>query len=159
MPHITDPNEPYFKNGIWGWATDQWRRLSADAAGRLQVRGEDQLFSFRGVLANDRSAVVNAANGYVDSHACPAGEIWCVTNLRAFDQDNATTRHRYLLHHDGASYGFGETVADFAFSDPSYWHPFVWLDQGDTIRIYFQGALATNTCTIHLTGYRMTLEV
>lgn len=37
MSGITDPNEIYFKDGIWGWDTNQWRQLIADAAGHLQI--------------------------------------------------------------------------------------------------------------------------
>lgn len=33
----TDPNEQYFFRGLWGWVTDQWKKLIADAAGHLQV--------------------------------------------------------------------------------------------------------------------------
>lgn len=37
MPGITDPTEQYFKDGLWGWVTNQWKKLIADAAGHLQV--------------------------------------------------------------------------------------------------------------------------
>jgi len=34
---ITDPSEEYFKDGLWAWVTDQWKKLTGDAAGHLQV--------------------------------------------------------------------------------------------------------------------------
>jgi len=34
---VTDPTEEYFKNGLWAWVTDQWKKLIGDAAGHLQV--------------------------------------------------------------------------------------------------------------------------
>lgn len=37
MPGITDPNEEFFKNGLWGWVTNTWKKLIADTAGHLQV--------------------------------------------------------------------------------------------------------------------------
>jgi len=33
----TDPNEQYFFRGLWGWVTDQWKKLVADDSGHLQV--------------------------------------------------------------------------------------------------------------------------
>lgn len=37
MSGITDPAEEYFKDGIWGWVTDAWEKLVADASGFLQI--------------------------------------------------------------------------------------------------------------------------
>jgi len=37
MPGITDPAQEFFKDGLWGWVTDQWKKLIGDAAGHLQV--------------------------------------------------------------------------------------------------------------------------
>ena len=133
--------------------------LQSVATDRLKVRGEDQLFSFKGVLANTRNAVIFGANGYVDSQPVPANTIWCVTNFKAFNNTSPTTAHIYELNHDGARYGFGDEVAAFAAGDPSYWSGFLWLDPSDTIRVYFTGGLVGDTCYIVLTGYIMTLEV
>jgi hypothetical protein len=37
MNGITDPLEEFFTGGLWGWVTDQWRKLVATAAGALHV--------------------------------------------------------------------------------------------------------------------------
>lgn len=37
MGGITDPAQEFFKDGLWGWVTDQWKKLIGDAAGHLQV--------------------------------------------------------------------------------------------------------------------------
>lgn len=37
MSPITEPTEEYFKDGLWGWVANQWKKLVADAAGHLQV--------------------------------------------------------------------------------------------------------------------------
>jgi len=37
MTGITNPAQEYFKDGLWGWVTDQWKKLIGDAAGHLQV--------------------------------------------------------------------------------------------------------------------------
>ena len=37
MSGPTDPAEEHFDKGLWGWVTDTWKKLVADAAGHLQV--------------------------------------------------------------------------------------------------------------------------
>jgi len=132
--------------------------LQSVATDRLVARGQDQLFSFKGVLAKPRSAVVSDAGGYIDSDPCPAGEIWCVTNITAYDRTSPTTEHRFQLNHNGVRYGFGHEAAAFAAYDASYWGGQRWLDPDDTVRTYFIGSLLGDTCDVVLTGYIMTLE-
>jgi len=38
MPGITDPAEEYFKDGLWGWVTDAWKKLVATAGGALHIQ-------------------------------------------------------------------------------------------------------------------------
>lgn len=38
MPGITNPAEEYFKDGLWGWVTDQWKKLVATAGGALHIQ-------------------------------------------------------------------------------------------------------------------------
>lgn len=37
MNGITNPAEEYFKDGLWGWVTDQWKKLVATAGGALHI--------------------------------------------------------------------------------------------------------------------------
>lgn len=37
MPGITNPAEEYFKDGLWAWVTDQWKKLVATAGGALHI--------------------------------------------------------------------------------------------------------------------------
>lgn len=157
MPRVEPYHAPY-PNAIVGWTGAIWHCLSVDGTGRLQVRGEDQLFSFGGVLAVTRTVAISGAGGYVDSVPCDAGEIWGVTNVYANDLTSPTTRHAYDLRHNGAAYGIGEVVAAFAAGVGTYWSGWVWLDSADVIRVYFVGGLAGDSCIVRLVGYRMTLE-
>jgi len=133
--------------------------LQSVATDRLKVRGEDQLHSFAGVLGQSRNAVISGAGGYVDSQPCAAGQIWVVTGIVATDRTSATTRHEYHLFHNAVLYPKAERVAAFAVLGPSFWDGWVWLDPSDVIRVYFTGALAGDSCDVHVTGYTMTLEV
>lgn len=34
---VTDPSEVYFKDGVWGWLTNQWQKLIVNASHHLKV--------------------------------------------------------------------------------------------------------------------------
>jgi len=125
---------------------------------RLIVRGEDQLFSFKGVLAVEESAVISGVNGSINSDACPAGEIWVVTNVTAADVTTATTEISFMVVHNGTPVLFANTRRAIAIAEYVGWSGHVYLDEDDYIAAAFAGGLALDQCRIRLTGYRMTVE-
>lgn len=135
---------------------DALQSVNTDA---LQVRGEDQLFSFHSVLGIWRSAAISGAGGFVASITVPAGEIWVVTAVAAFDNTSPVTRIDLYNLHDGVVVLFESVTRAFVAAEPLTWSGKVTLDFGDAIRAYFVGGLAGDTCHIHVCGYRMTLEV
>lgn len=125
----------------------------------LQVRGEDQLFSYQGALASFRAAVVSGAGGYIDSLPVPAGTIWKVTQVVARDQTSPITEIQWYAVIGGAVTAFGNDIRAIAAGELVSVKCEVWLDATDTIRPYFTGSLAGDTCHVWLTGHEMTLEV
>ena len=125
----------------------------------MVVRGENQLFSYKGYLNKTRSMTVSAANGYANSNTGVAGEIWVFTNVASRLAERATTEHRYLQARTGEEYAVGYDLRAINANEWGYWHGWVFLEEGDWFRTYFIGAQAGDTCTIQLTGYIMTLEV
>jgi len=128
------------------------------ASGGLIVRGEDQLFSFKGVLASQTNGAISGADGYFDSPAVPAGEFWKVTNVVTADTVGATTEHRYVARHDGTNVIFYTSRVAYAIGEYSVWGGELWLDPGDVIRIEYYGSGAADWAWLNITGYRMTLE-
>ena len=126
---------------------------------RLQVRGMDQLFSYKNSLISQTTGPISGAGGFYASDTPPAGQVWKVTNVYAVDWTTATTVHGYLLFRGAANYNFEELVAAFPAATPSTYHGEIWLHPGDVIRVWFTGSLAGDSCTLGLTGYAMTLEV
>lgn len=76
---LTDPTEPYFRNGLWGHDGTQWRRLNL-------------LWGFYDTLAE---TVVNlsatAGLNTLLGAAVPSGEIWVVRMISAVDVNTAVT--------------------------------------------------------------------
>ena len=157
MPEVPgnppSPRTPLFWTGV------AWLRALVDAAGRLQVRGEDQLFSYLGVLAETRELFISGAGGYVESPGVPAGEIWVVTTVSACDATTGVSSIWIANRHDGVNVDIQVETRAFAIWDRSNWAGHTCLDYDDTIRAYFTGGLAGDTCRICITGHRMTLEV
>ena len=132
--------------------------LQSVATDRLRVVGEDQLFSFRGVLAVYRSANPSGANGYIESPAVPAGEVWIVTAITVEDTSRALTALIFDSRHDGVSYPFAAVYRAIAQSEFVSWSGHLYLDEGDTIWAYMTGCQAADECYIRCVGYRMTAE-
>jgi len=132
--------------------------LESVGTDRLQVRGEDQLFSFAGSLAALSSGVISGLNGYFDSATPGAGEIWVVTNIRTVDVTNATTEHRFYVRSGGSDARFHDVVEAIAAGLSRYYHGHVYLSAGDVVRVYFWGGQVGDTVAVHLTGHKMTLE-
>lgn len=132
--------------------------LESQASDRLIVRGEDQLFSFKDVLSLFESTVISGASGWAPSDACPADEIWHITNIMASDDTSPTTTHLYQDCRNGAIHAFGATIRAIAAGEHSYWSGHVWLGPTDFIRVYFTGGLIDDVGNVTITGFRMTLE-
>ncbi len=140
------------------WDGTYWRAARAHTDGTVQVRGEDQLHSFGGVLANLRESALVAAGGSANSASCPAGVIWHVTAVAAVDRTTATTAHRYQLTHGADRPIFYNPIQAFATSHRSSWHGDLWLDEDDYISVWFAGGLIGDTCRISIAGEIFTLE-
>ena len=132
--------------------------LQSVATDRLKVRGEDQLFSFRGVLAVAASGNPSGADGYIESPAVPAGQVWVVTTVIVRDATRALTEVDFVSYHDGTLYMFGTVVRAIAVNEPVPWSGHVYLDAGDTIRCDMTGCQAGDDCSMYCLGYRMTAE-
>lgn len=132
--------------------------LQSVALDRFLVRGSDQLFSFKGVMAQHRYAAISGLSGFVDSDPCPAGEIWCVTTSSSTVWNAASTEHLHNLRHDAADFPFARLAGAFPAQQWQHLPCFTWLDPADVIRVYFPGVAADRSCIIALTGYKMTLE-
>lgn len=135
--------------------TDALQSVDTD---RLQVRGSDQLISLKAGLWQLRTAVVSGANGYVDSPVVGAGEFWIVTTICSFDSTRPTTGHYWAVVHDGTAYWIGHDLRPFATAERDNWRGVTYLDTGDYIRCYFTNSQAGDSCTVVLTGHRMTVE-
>jgi len=132
--------------------------LQSQDSDRLLTRGQDQLFSYKGTLAQARAATVSGANGYVESLSPPEGEIWCLANIAALLTERATTTHKYRFWHNSYSFMLQDIVASIAAATATNRIITLFLHHNDTIRVWFMGSQTGDTGRVDLTGYIMTPE-
>jgi len=160
-PHVDDLDNsvspPSPRSALFFDGTN-WRVPRVDTHGRVQVRGEDQLFTFKESLASTRTAAISGADGFIDSVGPVAGLVWKVTNVRSINKTSPTTRHHYYMMEGGVHFGLNEVVAALAAGDPAFYNGEVWLEPGQTVRVYFTGGLVADQCQVDLTGCTMTKE-
>ncbi len=132
--------------------------LQSVATDRLIVRGEDQLHSFGGRLGEIKSGIVSGAGGTYDSDTPPAGVVWVIINIGAWDLTSPTTEHAYQLIKVGDDPYFYNEIRAFGAGSMSRYYYSLWMVPGDVVRCHFIGSLAGDTCGVHLLGHVMTLE-
>ena len=157
MPQVLPSHVPAPRCVI-GWDGTAYRAFAVDASGRASVRGEDQLFSFQGVLAVLTAGSSSGDEGYIESPAVPAGQVWVVTAITVEDRSRALTEVEFSLYHDAVVYVFGAVYRAIATGESVSWSGHVYLDEGDTIWGYMTGCQAGDECWMRCLGYRMTAE-
>ena len=158
MVSKTTPNTMPLPRTALGFDGSDFHALKTDADGRLIVRGEDQLFSIRGVFAKGGTSVISGADGYVESAAVGAGHYRVVTTIVAWDVTSPTTKIRLVNYHAGLVVHIDAKSAAYVAGEGMAWSGFTYQDAGDTIRAYFAGGQAGDTCRLDVTGYTMTVE-
>jgi len=128
------------------------------ASGGLIVRGEDQLYSYKGPLHYYVTQTISGADGYIQSATPPANEVWHVTNIGSVDVTSPTTRHFYICSYSGTLNQLGKVEGDIPADSTEFWHGHYWLENGDVIRVYFRGGLVGDRVDLHMSGTIMTKE-
>ncbi len=157
MPEILPNHAPSPRTPLV-WDGTAYRAVRGHTDGTVQVRGEDQLFSFKGVVAEWRSLLLVGADGYIESTAVPGGECWIITTVSGTDAARAFTRASITNLHDGVPVTLRSEDKAFGVAEHANWSGHTYLDVGDRIRMYFTGGQNNDSCTISITGYRMTVE-
>lgn len=139
--------------------TGKTARLRLRQGTRLLVSGEDQLFTLADTLQVYVTGNPSGVDGYLESPAVGAGDIWCLTNVIVEDEDTDLTSSRVCRFSGGVGYCFGCTTRAVPKTDRVCWHGWEWAKEGDTIRATMLGCLAADTCHLWITGYKMTKEV
>ncbi len=126
---------------------------------RLQVRGEDQLFSYDDVVYETLSNL-NAAAGVnsLVSTTPLAGQVHVITSICAHNVDTACTRISVGRLRAAVYYAM-ENVLPTAPYDMATWSGWLPIENGDQIFAWFDGCALNDDIYLDINGFRMTLEV
>jgi len=142
MPTLTDPNEPYFKDGIWGWDGTVWRRLPL-------VWG----YSDRWQAARTGTAV-GAGNAVAITIEVPEGEVYVLQHL-AFQHDAAAAKRVtvYLVTPTGDT-----PIYDIAAATANVWYTLqreATLKHEDTVQALCYAPADAKRILLRVWGYKM----
>ena len=133
--------------------------LKSAGTDRYLVQGEDQIVTYKAPLGTMREATISGNNGYVDSDAVSAGEVWRVERIITRDTTTATTAHECRCSVGGTFYHLDVISANLAANVYQYHYTPCYLEAGEKIRIFFTGSKAGDTCRVVLGGFRFTKAV
>lgn len=124
----------------------------------LQVRGRDQLFSFKASYSKRSSTNdADAGSHTLNADVVPEGEVWIVTNAFMFDRDNALTQAYITAWHD-TFWCELKSKYTVAAKEMLEWQGLVFLTQDYNIRYSFVGTIGGDDLRAFCSGYKMTLE-
>ena len=132
--------------------------LASVATDALQVRGENQLFSYKGQYLETKLTV--SAGGvweFCNGTAVPAGEVWVVTSLAAYNTKGVSTTVQLTVF-DGATAYCLRTVPGLVQLTSLDWQGHTYLVEGDILSAAFQGTANLDVLYLGIHGFKMTLE-
>lgn len=132
--------------------------LQSNAADRLLVRGQDQLFSYDDEIATLVEKVLTENNNYILSDAVLPGKIWIVTTAYAVDLDTALTEITISNRPIPDTVHLLQQIRAFPPGDGLSWAGMTIIKPGGRLRAKFWGSLLGDNTELHFTGYQMTLE-
>jgi len=140
------------------WDGTRYRAVRGHDDGTVQVRGEDQLFSYTAPMRQLYAGAPSGADGYVQTILVPGGIIWHVTNITVRDGTTALTAIEYVARYGVADYTVEYDPAGIAAATWARCQCDLWLEEDDRIRVYCTGCLAADAMLLHVLGYTMTKE-
>ena len=157
MPRII-PNHVPSPRTLLAWDGDAYRPVTIDDAGRVAVRGMDQLVSFDTVLAFSEDAIVSGAGGYITVATVPDGIAWHIYNIQSLDLTSPTTNLYLYFRHLGVNIDFAGSLQDRIAAESWYWHGDVILVEDDDLLLAAIGSLAGDRLYCRVSGFQWTLE-
>lgn len=164
MPHITDPNQIYFKDGIWGWAATLWERITSQG-GRLftALHGWDgaawhrlpMLWGYSARWAENVTGTAVAAGNAAVYTALVAPDFVYVLQQVSYSHDAGVNKEVLVrLFTDGLTVALDHTLA--AVSGTHYPIPVnITMAAGDRVHAVCIAPGAGKVINLHVWGYKM----
>lgn len=134
------------------------KTLDDEGREKTQTKFEDQGFSYKGELLK-RHVETNADAGtnYLDGTAVPAGEVWVICWIMAYNNDRASSTVT-LRFYDGSSDYWAKGGVPAAQYVGVSWAGEQVLEEGHSVQATLRGATAGDDLYLFYGGYKMTKE-
>jgi len=142
MSGITDPQEEYFKDGIWGWDGSVWRKLPL-------------VWGYSGHYCENVNGVASGAgDAVVDGSTVPAGEVWIIEHVMA-NHNAGTAKRLNVVAWSGSCYTplFDESVETAPAQ--RMWDGRITLPTGGKLRATVVAPGDGKKVYLHAWGYKM----
>jgi len=116
------------------------------------------IFNYEDRIGARKTLTATATTQFVYGDAVPAGEVWIVTAICAWNRSGATTTCISCGAYDGESYVVVGQVASPAKYVPATYQGQLILKAGDKLFGYFVGAAVGDTLTLDYWGYKMRVD-
>lgn len=142
---ITDPTEAYFKDGLWGWVTNRWRK-------------QPIIWGYSEFLKDDLSGTTDGS-GNLDSvgSVVPAGYVYVICAVMVRNMTSGGSNLLCGVHLDGDFFPLRrENGVDRYF--PVVLICSVPLGEGGAAEIHVRGAGAGDEISAIALGYKMSIS-
>lgn len=144
MSGPTDPAEPHFDKGLWGWDLTQWRKLP-------------MLWGYSAIWDENLGGTATGAVWNKSTSAIPAGEVWVLRAVSVRNLTRATAPMTiYIVRASGASV-YLDYAANQALGIPMLITGDFPLVTGDRVWIYIGTCQAGDVIHAGVCGYKMSL--
>jgi len=142
MPGVTNPAEPFFKDGAWGWDLTEWHKLPM-VWGYSAPAGE-QLYD----------AASAGGNVTLQGTAVPAGQLWVIETICCTDRDTVTTYNLISCTAAPGTIMLDESVQPAA-DRYTFWSGRLTLAAGHKVQVVFYGTVLNDRLLVRYSGYKM----
>lgn len=144
MPGITDPAQPHFKGGLWGWDLSQWRRLA-------------QIFGYTDRWVENLGGTKSGAGLYsVDGTAVPSGYVYVVQALSLGNMSGARGALFLKVISGATVIGLGYIATPVQYQAVISLGVIV-LKEGDAVRVQQLACLDGDVLQGGVWGYKMAI--
>ena len=155
MPLDLIPDSAPYPRSLLGWDGIDYRVISVDLEGRVIPSVVPTLYNYD---EQYREQVFDLNPGVVDfvlyGTPCPAGHVYKVTNLYAYDVDTNITSITFGTRL-AADHLEIHTCACAVVRDPVMWDGEIWVDPGYMIYALFTGSAVGDDLYLNIHGHLM----
>jgi len=132
--------------------------LASVATDQLKVKGQDQLFGYKGQLLLQVAVSATAESMILTTDAVPSGEVWEVTAVGVRNLTRAVPSAGIGIKLDGTTYYWFITGSTPSAAANVSFLGHMYLETGNRVTCFIKGCTVNDSLQMNVNGYKMTKE-